>query len=186
MSFPARWISWIQAVLSSAFFSFLINGHTSPWISSSRGVRRGDHLSPLLFLLTSQTLSAILNKALNINLVHGFYRNLPRNFNHLMFVDDLILVTKASQKIAKNCLLCLIASLVRSQTSPSWLSIFPLGVTEKLQVQLLRFFILRLGIFPSPIWVFPSLPKDSLLVSLTSFQIWFICLLMLGIIQIFP
>lgn len=93
--------------LSSASFSLLINGNHSSWFFGSRRVRQGDPISSLLFLLTSQTLSAILNKALFLNLVPGFNKNLPRDFNHFIFVDDLILVTKASRKTARNCLLYL-------------------------------------------------------------------------------
>lgn len=107
MLFPERWISWIKNYLSSASFSFIINGKHSNWISSSRGVRQGDPLSPLLFILISQTLTTILNKACTLNLVPGFNCNLPKNFNHHMFADDLILVTSASRKVARNSLFCL-------------------------------------------------------------------------------
>lgn len=87
--------------------SFLVNGSHSSWISSSRGVRQGDPISPLLFLIVSQNFYAILNKALSLNLVPGFNSALPRNFNHLMFADDLLLVTRATRAVARNCMLCL-------------------------------------------------------------------------------
>lgn len=98
MNFPDKWISWIQATLSSTSFSFIVNDQRSSWISSSHGVRQGDPLSSLLFLLTSQTLTTILNKALHLNMIQGFSNSLSRNFNHLIFADDLILVTSASRK----------------------------------------------------------------------------------------
>lgn len=95
MLFLDKWITWVQACLSSATFSFLINGNHTSWITGTRGVRQGDLISPLLFLLVSQNLSTILNKAMSLDLVQSFNANLPRNFNHLMFADDLILVTRA-------------------------------------------------------------------------------------------
>lgn len=101
MGFPDLWISWIHS------FSFLINGHPSKWIYSSRGVRQGDPISPLFFLLVTQNLLAILNHTLHINFFSGFDPELSLNFNHLMFVDDLILITKASRQSAKNILFCL-------------------------------------------------------------------------------
>lgn len=88
-------------------FSFILNRHHTSWISSSRSVRQGDHISPILFLLLSQNQSMILNKALNLNLIPGFNNSLPKIFNHLMFVDDLIIITPAFRKIAINCLVWL-------------------------------------------------------------------------------
>lgn len=107
MGFPERWISWINSCLSSASFSILINGKPTSWFTSSRGVRQGDPISPLLFLLVTQNLSAILNHALRLNFLSGFDSNLPRNINHLMFADDLILISRASRQSARNLLFCL-------------------------------------------------------------------------------
>ncbi|XP_039135720.1 uncharacterized protein LOC120273142 [Dioscorea cayenensis subsp. rotundata] len=107
MCFPAIWIKWIESCLSSAFFSLLINGRPSRWITSSRGVRQGDPISPLLFILASQNLSAILNHALYINFIPGFDVRLTRNINHLMFADDLLIISKASRQSARNILFCL-------------------------------------------------------------------------------
>lgn len=107
MNFPGLWISWIYYCLSSASFSFLINGHSSSWISSNRGVRQGDPISPLIFILVTQNLFAILNQVLFLNLVLGFDHRLSKNFNHLMLADNLILVTMASTSAAQNCTLCL-------------------------------------------------------------------------------
>lgn len=107
MCFPVIWINWNHSCLSSTSFSFVLNGHHSSWISSSRGVRQGDPISPLLFLLVLQNLSAIFNKAISLNLVPGCNNNLPRNYNHLIFADDLLLVTFASRKNAHNILLYL-------------------------------------------------------------------------------
>lgn len=61
-------------------------------------------MSPLLFNLVTQNLTTILNHALLLNLVPGFDPLIMRNFNHLMFADDLLLITNASRKRAKNCL----------------------------------------------------------------------------------
>lgn len=101
IGFLAVWIKWIDSCLSLASFIISINGHNSPWFTNSRGVRQGDPVSPLLYLLVSENLYAILNKALSLNLVPDSNCSLTRNFNHLMFVDDLILITVVSRKLIR-------------------------------------------------------------------------------------
>lgn len=107
MNFPVLWISWIRACMSCARFAILINGQVTQWFDSGRGLRQGDPLSPYLFLLISQNLSAMLNHALYQNWIPGFDGRLNVNFNHLMFTDDLIIVTRASRSAARACRVCL-------------------------------------------------------------------------------
>ncbi|XP_039125466.1 uncharacterized protein LOC120261592 [Dioscorea cayenensis subsp. rotundata] len=107
MNFPPIWISWIEACISSTSFSFLINGQPTPWIRSSRGIRQGDPISSYLFILVSQNLTSILNFALANGYVPGFDARLRINFNHLMFADDLVIITQMSRKAARSIRLCL-------------------------------------------------------------------------------
>lgn len=44
---------------------------------------------------------------MGLNMIPGFDVRLSMNFNHLMFTDDLIIITRASRATAKNCRLCL-------------------------------------------------------------------------------
>lgn len=47
-----------------------------------------------------------MNYALQMNFIPNFNNKLS-NLNHLLFADDLIIVTKVSMTIAMACLLCL-------------------------------------------------------------------------------
>lgn len=75
MGFPSNWVSWVSACLRSSF-SLLINYQPSRWFSSSRYVREGDPISSYLFILVSQNLSNLLNKAKTMNFILGFYKDL--------------------------------------------------------------------------------------------------------------
>ena len=69
---------------------------------SSRGLRQGDPLSPLLFLLIMEVLSWILKKIEDSGLLCGFHVGLVNSIgvriSHLLFADDTILFCDASRE----------------------------------------------------------------------------------------
>ena len=78
-----------------------MNGSPVGFFGNSRGLRQGDPLSPLLFLLIMEVLSRILKKTEDCGLLHGFLVG-PTNsigvcISHLLFADDAILFCDASR-----------------------------------------------------------------------------------------
>ena len=75
-----------------------MNGVPKGYIKPGRGLCQGDPLSPYLFLICVEGLSALLQKAERDSLIKGvsICRGGPR-ISHVFFVDDSIIFCRASQ-----------------------------------------------------------------------------------------
>ena len=63
LGFHRRWVTLIMACVTSVTYAFLINGSPRGRVKPSRGIRQGDPLSPYIFILCSEVLSGLCNKA---------------------------------------------------------------------------------------------------------------------------
>ena len=102
MGFGLKWKGWIKACVTSVRFSILVNGSLEGFFGSFRGLRQGDPLSPLLFLLIMEVLSRILKKTKENNLIQGFHvgavNSVGVRISHLLFADNTILFCDASKE----------------------------------------------------------------------------------------
>ena len=99
MGFGLKWKEWIKTCISTVRFSILVNGSPAGFFGSSRGLRQGDPLSPLLFLLIMEVLSRILKKTEDSGLLRGFQvgpvNSIEVRISHLLFAVDTILFCDA-------------------------------------------------------------------------------------------
>ena len=58
-----RWVNLAMETVTTTSYSILINGEPKGFITPSRGIKQGDPLSPYLYLLCVEGLSALLRKA---------------------------------------------------------------------------------------------------------------------------
>ncbi|XP_050207725.1 uncharacterized protein LOC126657132 [Mercurialis annua] len=95
--FHTTFISWIMECVSSVTYSIHINGALHGYFHPSRGLRQGDPLSPLLFVLCAEGLSFMIQQAHRLGHFQGITMNLHSpTLTHLFFADDSILFTEAS------------------------------------------------------------------------------------------
>jgi hypothetical protein len=97
--FPEKWRKWIYFCISSVRFSVLVNGSPCGFFKSSRGIRQGDPLSPMLFVIVMEGLSRMLDKAIGAGMLFGFVVsknvNDPLLISHLLFADDTLIFCEA-------------------------------------------------------------------------------------------
>lgn len=72
MGFHGRLINLIYGCIKSVSYSVLVNGEPKGNITPTRGIRQGDSLSPYLFLLCSEGLNGLIQKAVRKGAIKGF------------------------------------------------------------------------------------------------------------------
>jgi len=84
-------VRWIMACVTSVNFAVLVNGSPSGFFKSSRGLRQGCPLSPLLFLLIIEGLSRSISLAKERGFIKGVVISGNLSLTHLLFVDDVLI-----------------------------------------------------------------------------------------------
>ena len=102
MGFGDRWRRWLRTCVSTVCFSVLVNGSPAGFFGSSRGLKQGNPLSPLLFLLIMKVLSRILKKTEEGGFIQCFHvgpiNSTSIRVSHLLFANDTILFSDASRE----------------------------------------------------------------------------------------
>ena len=96
LGFSEGWIGLMMMCVKTVSYSVLINGEPKGKIIPTRGLQQGDPISPYLFLLCAEGLTAMLKKEECEGRISGVAvcRGAPR-ISHLLFADDCIIFGKA-------------------------------------------------------------------------------------------
>jgi hypothetical protein len=84
-----------------------VNDTLFGFFQSSHGLRQGDPLSPLLFVVVMESLSRMLNATMLQGLLTGFSVGTRNNeelvVNHLLFANDTLIFCVAQAEHVHNC-----------------------------------------------------------------------------------
>lgn len=97
LGFKDSWVQKIMSCITSVSFSFKINGKIQGNVTSTRGLRQGDPISPYLFIICADAFSTLISRGIDQRRIHGVRvcRGAPP-LSHLFFGDDSILFAKAN------------------------------------------------------------------------------------------
>lgn len=86
--FPSHFIKLVMNGVRSSMFSVMINGQMEGYFQGKRGLRQGDPISPLLFVLCMDYFTRIMDKMTSSGFT--FHKKCKvMGLSHLCFADDL-------------------------------------------------------------------------------------------------
>ena len=87
MGFEPRWRAWVTTLLATTSSSVLLNGVRGKWFWYKTGLRQGNPLSPMLFILAMEPLQLMLKKATDEGLLTPIC-NRHAKLRISLFADD--------------------------------------------------------------------------------------------------
>ena len=101
--FNDTFTNWIISCISLVSFEVFVNGGKIASFKFSHGLRKGDPLSPYLFILGQEVLSRLLDYKLRSKNISDIKTSISGpTITHVMYADDIVLFTKATRRDASN------------------------------------------------------------------------------------
>ncbi|XP_058759850.1 uncharacterized protein LOC131633146 [Vicia villosa] len=92
MGFSKRWMKWMEACVFTSHMSVLVNGSATKEFMVQKGLRQADSLSPFIFVLVMEGLTALVKKAEEMGEFRPFRFGEEDYVDILQFADDTIIM----------------------------------------------------------------------------------------------
>lgn len=156
-------------MLSTGSSSVLLNGIPGKSFNCRRGVRQGDPLSPLLFVLAADLLQTIVNKAWHVGVLkHPISDNFQDDFPIVQYADDTLLILPGDARVLFN-----LKGLLRSFSDSTGLhvsfaksSLVPINMNPNRAIHLANTFGYQVGQMP---FTYLGLPLGTTKPTITKF-----------------
>ena len=118
----------------------LVNRSPADFFGSSRGLRQGDPLSPLLFLVMIEVFSRMVKRMEGVGLLSGFKADGRRGrgacVSHLLFADDTILFcdTEVEQVLHVRLLLLCFQAVTGLKVNVAKSELVPIGEVNRVRL----------------------------------------------------
>ncbi|XP_058727324.1 uncharacterized mitochondrial protein AtMg01250-like [Vicia villosa] len=98
MGFGEVWMGWMELMVFQSKMPILVNGSPTKEFKVECGLRKGDPLSPFLFVIVAEDLTALVKKAIVIGEYEGFLINGKCEMDILQFADDTLMIGEGNWK----------------------------------------------------------------------------------------
>lgn len=97
VGFPRKFTDWIMVAVTSVSYVFNVNGQCTDFMKAKRGLRQGDPISPMLFVVVMECLNRYLYK-MQKNRSYKYHPNCDKlNIKNLCFADDILLFSRGDK-----------------------------------------------------------------------------------------
>ena len=99
---PRSLVKAIKAAYKNVQGTVVIDGESSAPFKINKGIKQGDSLSPLLFIIVmDRILKSIRKTSTNLQTCIGQYQLTPIKVDSLLYADDIVLISDTQQKMKK-------------------------------------------------------------------------------------
>jgi hypothetical protein len=149
LGFSRKWRDWISSILATSTSRVLVNGHLGENIRHARGLRQGDPLLPLLFVLAIDPLQRIIERAAHKGVLQPI---LPKsaNLRCSLYADDaaIFAAPNALELSRLHKLLSFFGECSNLKINISKTEIFPIRMDSAAVDQLITNFAGKIRSFP--------------------------------------
>lgn len=149
--FSEMWIEWMMKVVCGGRVAVNLNGELGQYFRSYKGLRQGDPLSPLMFNIVADGLSAILDKAVERGVLRGVVPHLVQGgLTHLQYADDTVLFIQNTDSNIVNLkfLLFCYEEMSGMKINYNKSEVFTIGIDAEESEHIANAFNCKVGKFP--------------------------------------